>query len=145
MKERTSPCDWDTWYLRITQAVAVKSKDPSTQVGALLVRGQRPLSFGYNGFPRGVPDWEQRWERPQKYAFVVHAELNAIVNAQQSLAGATLYLTHRPCGACAKAIIQAGIVRVVVGPGQLVGDHDLDLAEALLGEGGVEVVHHAEG
>lgn len=119
---RRAPLSWDAWYLEIAKTVSTKSKDPSTKVGAVIVRDHRPLGFGYNGFPRGIADEEERWERPEKYEHVVHAELNAILNVQGSCEGATLYTTHFPCGECAKAIIQSGILRVVYGPGHMALD-----------------------
>lgn len=91
------------------------SKDPSTQVGAIILRPDRTCSsHGFNGFPRGVHDDPARYDdRTTKYALVVHAEANAIVTAREPLHGHTLYCTMSPCGECAKLIIQAGIIRVV--------------------------------
>lgn len=95
--------------------VASWSKDPSTQVGAVLVDSKRRvIGTGYNGFPRGVLDHPHRYaNRPLKYEMVVHAELNAILNATRELDDSTLYVTLSPCNECAKAIIQSGIKRVV--------------------------------
>ena len=97
-----------------------RSKDPSTQVGACIVDSEkRILSTGYNGFPHGCSDDDFPWNRDEslgetKYRFVVHAELNAILNASgKSLAGSTLYVGLFPCNECAKAIIQAGIKEVI--------------------------------
>lgn len=97
---------------------AMRSKDPNTQVGCCIVdKDKRILSTGYNGFPKGCSDDEYPWEREgeqTKYPFVVHAELNAILNAGgKSLSGATLYVALFPCNECAKAIIQSGIKEVV--------------------------------
>jgi dCMP deaminase len=92
------------------------SKDPSTKVGAVIVRPDRTIaSFGYNGFPRGVLDGPERYaDRAEKYPRVVHAELNAILNAREPLTGYTLFVTPlHPCASCAGAIIQSGIRRVV--------------------------------
>lgn len=115
-----APMPWWKYYLKIAEVVALRSKDPSTKVGALVVkshnRGPTQLSFGYNGFPRGVHDTDERWQRPKKYEFVLHAERNAILNASFNLVGATVYITHFPvCNECAKEIAQAGITRVVCG------------------------------
>lgn len=116
MKERQER--WDARFLEMAELVATWSKDPSTKVGAILVDpARRVTSTGYNGFPRGVDDsWERYADREQKYAMVVHAELNAILTAcsgGMDVMGCTLYVTRAPCAECAKSIIQAGIVRVV--------------------------------
>lgn len=111
---------WIRRYLHLAKIVASWSKDPSTQVGAVIVgdKGQI-ISQGYNGFPRGVLDHKRRYDdRPTKYKYVVHAEMNAILNALyngSSVVGATLYVHALPvCNECAKAIIQSGIRRVVM-------------------------------
>ncbi len=99
---------------------AMRSKDPSTQVGACIVdKDNRILSTGYNGFPSGCSDDEFPWERDggfcdTKYPFVVHAELNAILNARgKNLTGAKIYVALFPCNECAKAIIQSGIKEII--------------------------------
>ncbi len=111
---------WIFRYMRLAEQVATWSKDPSTKVGAIIVgnRGQI-ISQGYNGFPRGVKDLEERYQdRPTKYKYVVHAEMNAILNALyngSAVVGATLYVHALPvCNECAKAIIQSGIAHVVM-------------------------------
>ena len=99
---------------------AERSKDPNTRVGACIVDDQnRIISTGYNGFPQGCSDDEFPWNRDEaegetKYKFVVHAELNAILNTRgKSLAGSRLYVGLFPCNECAKAIIQSGIREVI--------------------------------
>jgi dCMP deaminase len=111
---------WTRRYLDIAGEVSKWSKDPSVKVGAVAVgtKGQI-LSQGYNGFPRGVKDTNNRYEdREQKYKYVVHGEMNAIYNACHtgaSLNGATLYVTGLPvCSECAKGIIQVGIEKVIM-------------------------------
>lgn len=95
------------------------SKDPSTQVGALLLAPQslQILSMGYNGFPRGINETiAERWERPTKYLYAEHAERNAIYNAARRgtpLEGAICVVTLFPCADCARALIQSGISRLV--------------------------------
>jgi dCMP deaminase len=108
----------DHGFLRDAFNAAKHSKDPSTQVGCVIIRPDRTkASEGFNGFPRGVKDLPARYEdRQVKYALVVHAEQNAIVTAREPLHGYTLYCTHYPCNECAKLIIQAGIKRVVSPP-----------------------------
>ena len=108
--------NWDEYFLKIAAVAASKSKDPSTQVGAVIVRPDRTIvSVGYNGFPRGVADTPERLnDRPTKYSLVVHAEMNAILSARESLNGYTLYtVPFMPCDRCFVHVIQAGIKRVV--------------------------------
>ena len=109
---------WDKRYLNLAKQVASWSKDPSRKIGAVIVgdAGQI-ISQGYNGFPRGIDDTEERLnDRETKYKFVVHAEMNAIYNAihnNASTVGASIYVTGLPvCRECAKAIIQVGIKNV---------------------------------
>jgi dCMP deaminase len=111
---------WTRRYLDIAKEVGTWSKDPSKQIGAVAVgdKGQI-LSQGYNGFPRGVKDTNDRYNnREEKYKYVVHGEMNCIYNACNSgvsLNGATLYVTGLPvCSECAKGIIQVGIKKVVM-------------------------------
>ena len=111
---------WIRRYFKIAEQVSTWSKDPSSKIGAIIVgdKGQI-ISQGYNGFPRGVDDSDERYnQREIKYKLVVHAEMNAILNALyngSSVDGATLYVHNLPvCHECAKAIIQAGISRVYI-------------------------------
>lgn len=107
--------DWDKRFLDLAEHVSSWSKDPSTKVGAVIVnQDKQVLSLGYNGFPRGVEDKEDRYnDRPTKYLFVAHAERNALDNAFSDTRGATLYTTLCPCNECSKSIIQKGIKTVV--------------------------------
>lgn len=119
--KRQDYISWDEYFMGVSLLAAQRSKDPSTQVGACIVDDtNRILSTGYNGFPYGCSDDEFPWEREAgsasatKYPFVVHAELNAILNANgKRLAGAKIYVDLFPCNECAKAIIQSGIREVV--------------------------------
>ena len=109
---------WDKRWLDIAGLVSTWSKDPSTQIAAIAVKDKRLIATGYNGFPRGIEDTDDRWNnREEKYKYVVHAEMNCIYNANyhhQSLKGATMYIVGLPvCHECAKGIIQAGVERVV--------------------------------
>ena len=102
--------------MRLADLVRGWSKDPSTQVGAVIVRPDKTIaSVGFNGFPRGVDDTPGRLtDRPTKYAMTLHAEANAIVSAREPVGGYTLYVSPlHPCSNCAALIIQAGISRVV--------------------------------
>lgn len=113
--DRKSPLDWDEYYLWLAVAAAVRSKDPSSHVGAVVVKGSSIVT-GYNGFPAGVDDSDDRWQRPNKYGFVVHAEANALSNARFSTNGSKIYITHcPPCNECTKLIIQHGVLEVICG------------------------------
>lgn len=116
--KRTDYISWDEYFMGVALLAAQRSKDPSTQVGACIVSQDNIiLSTGYNGLPNGCPDDEFPWEREgeaSKYPFVVHAELNAILNSGgRLLRGAKLYVALFPCNECAKAIIQSGIREVI--------------------------------
>ncbi len=107
---------WDRRFLGLAAHIATWSKDPSSQVGAVIVRPDRTIaSAGFNGFPRGMRDDPELYEdRGSKYSRVIHAEMNAIVHATEKLRGFTLYTwPYVPCDRCAVIIIQAGIERVV--------------------------------
>ena len=118
--KRNDYITWDEYFMGVAQLSALRSKDPSTQVGSCIVSSSHKiLSMGYNGFPSGCSDDDFPWAREgdtleTKYAFVTHSELNAILNYRGgSLEGAKLYVTLFPCNECAKAIIQAGIRTVI--------------------------------
>ncbi len=105
---------WDEYFMGIALLAAQRSKDPNTQVGACIVsKDNIIISTGYNGMPKGCSDDEYPWEREgsdTKYPYVVHAELNAILNANgRDLKDSRLYVTLFPCNECAKAIIQSGV------------------------------------
>lgn len=107
---------WDDRFLGLARFVASWSKDPSTQVGAVIVdRDKRVVSVGYNGFPKGVDDNPELYnDREYKYEHIVHGEVNAILFAGRDLSGHTLYtVPFMPCSRCAAMIIQTGIIRVV--------------------------------
>ena len=119
-EKRKNYISWDEYFMGVALLAAERSKDPNTQVGACIVDDQnRILSTGYNGFPQGCSDDEFPWAREgaegeTKYQFVVHAELNAILNSRgKNLSGSKLYVGLFPCNECAKAIIQAGVGEVV--------------------------------
>ena len=108
---------WDLRFLELAEHISGWSKDPSTQVGAVIThaRSKRVISMGFNGFPAGVEDTAERLgDRSTKYEMVVHAEQNALMFAGDRAEGATLYVHPLPpCARCAVMIIQAGIKRVV--------------------------------
>ncbi|KAB8031067.1 deoxycytidylate deaminase [Fluviispira multicolorata] len=105
---------WDDYFLGIAEAVSKRSHDGETQVGVVVIdENKRILATGYNGFPPGCDDKKLPNLRPDKYPFMVHAEINAIAASRQDLRNSALYCTYSPCRDCAKAIITAGIKRVV--------------------------------
>ena len=119
--KRMDYISWDEYFMGIAMLAAKRSKDPSTQVGACIVSPDNIIiSTGYNGMPKGCSDDEFPWERDgvaendTKYPFVVHAELNAILNANgRDLRGSRIYVALFPCNECAKAIIQSGVKEVL--------------------------------
>ena len=107
---------WDQRFIDLAKLVGSWSKDPSTQVGAVIVdKDNRIVSVGYNGFPKSVSDTQHRLlDREQKYDMMVHAEANALMFANKSVHGCVLYTwPFQPCSRCAGLIIQSGITRVV--------------------------------
>ena len=117
-----NPSSWDIHFVKLCEFISTKSKDPSTKVGAVVVGPENEIiSTGFNGFPRGVDENDPaRWERPDKYKWIIHAEANAALNAARigvSLRDTKIYMNYAPCPCtgCSGAIIQAGI-RTIVGP-----------------------------
>lgn len=135
---------WDSRFLALAEHIGSWSKDPSTQVGCVIVRPDRTIaSVGYNGLPRHVHDSPTRLnDRVTKYAMVVHAEPNAILAAREHLNGFTAYTyPFPPCSNCAAILIQAGIRRVVAPDAtaelRARWGASLDLAEEMLSEAAV--------
>ena len=117
--KRTDYISWDEYFMGISLLSGMRSKDPSTQVGACIVDSDnRIVSIGYNGFLNGCSDEDFPWEREgdflnTKYPYVVHAEQNAILNAcGKNLEGCSIYVNLFPCHDCARNIIQSGIKKV---------------------------------
>ena len=145
----TRKLSWDEYFLDIAATVSTKSKDTSTPVGAVIVgEDHQILSTGFNGFPRGVQDdpelVPERYERPMKYSYTVHAEPNSLLNAAMhgiALKGATMYIYgYPPCDRCAAAMRQAGIVRVVVRQVKPLAENwkeSCDIGKKVLAESGV--------
>lgn len=119
MGKRNDYISWDEYFMMVAKVSALRSKDPNTQVGACIVNNDKKIvSCGYNGAPIGFNDDNMPWDRDgdfinTKYAYVCHAELNAILNSNADLRGTTIYVDLFPCNECAKAIIQAGIKKVI--------------------------------
>lgn len=134
---------WFDYLMGFAEHAAIKSKD-STQVGAVLVGPEREIRLtAYNGPPRGVKDTEARRERPTKYLFASHAEANLVAFAAREgirTKGCTVYVTHMPCSACARTLIQAGISKVIVGPGSTsMPVEEFTAAETMFDEANVSV------
>ena len=142
--KRNEYITWDDYFMGVAVLAAQRSKDPSTQVGACIVdANNRIISTGYNGFPQGCSDDDFPWNRDEtkgdtKYPFVVHAELNAILNAAgKPLFGSRLYVALFPCNECAKAIIQAGVKEVIYLSDKYNGTPSVNASKRMLTAAGV--------
>lgn len=141
-KQSVERPSWENYFLNIAQAVSLRSHDGETQVGIVIVdENKRILATGYNGFPPGAEDSVLPNLRPDKYPFMVHAEINAIAASRQDLRNSTLYSTHSPCRECAKAIITAGVKKVIFNQAYKNDDHEF--VEKFLLSCGVQVSHLA--
>ena len=146
MDKRENTLTWDEYFMGLAHLSALRSKDPNTQVGAAIIdENHRVVSVGYNGFPKGCSDDEFPWSRSggvlnSKYAFVVHAELNAILNSPRSVSGCTIYVSLFPCNECAKAIIQAGIKRIVYESDKYADTETTIASKKMLQAAGIELV-----
>lgn len=142
----------DDMYMTMAFIASLRSKDPNTQVGAVIVSDQdRILSVGYNGFPNGISDDEFPWDREAKceeetkYPYVVHAEANAILNFRgdnRALQGATLYVTLFPCHECTKLVIQSGIKKIIYRSNKYSHTADFREAKKMLDAVGIECVQY---
>lgn len=146
MGKRENYISWDEYFMGVALLASKRSKDPNTQVGACIVDGRNIiLSTGYNGFPYGCSDDEYTWEREgedTKYKYVVHAELNAILNAQgRNLAGSRIYVDLFPCNECAKAIIQSGISEVIYLYDKYAQSAETIASKRMLKSAGVKLTH----
>ena len=142
--KRDDYISWDEYFMGVALLAAKRSKDPNTQVGACIVnKNKRILSTGYNGFPYGCSDDSFPWEREgddTKYKYVVHAELNAILNAGgKNLEGSRIYVDLFPCNECAKAIIQSGISEVVYLYDKYADTEDTIASKKMLNAAGVRL------
>ena len=138
---------WDNRFLQLAEHISKWSKDPSTKVGCVVVGPDREIrSTGFNGFPRGIDDSEERLtNRDLKYPLICHAEENAIMHAARiglSLKDCTAYVTWPPCTRCARSLIQAGISEVVIPSGLEIPDRwreDFELSMSLMKESGLNI------
>ena len=138
---------WDLRFIGLAQHISTWSKDPSTKVGCVVVGEDREIrSTGFNGFPRGINDDEERlMDREKKYPLICHAEENAIMHAARigvSLKDSTAYVTWPPCSRCARSLIQAGIREIVYPETGKIPDRwieDFTISDSMLNEAGVAV------
>lgn len=108
--------NWKEYFMTNAKLAAMRSQDPSTKVGCAIVNNNKLVSIGYNGFPRGSEfTWNKGEGLDNKYWYIVHAEANALINAENlnNLRGATVYVTLFPCNECAKLLVQAGVKKVI--------------------------------
>ena len=145
--QRKDHISWDVYYMAIGKLSAMRSKDPSTQVGACIVGSDnRILSIGYNGAPNGWEDDNFPWAREgesleTKYPYVVHAERNAILNyrgSRKDMEGARVYVDLFPCNECAKEIIQIGIKEVIYLSDKYAGTESIIASKRLFDKCGVK-------
>ena len=146
-KKREDYLSWDEFFMGVAKLAAGRSKDPNTQVGACIVnKDNRILSIGYNGTPNSFDDDAFPWNREgkskkeTKYAYVCHAELNAILNYQGSrtdFKDAKIYVDLFPCNECAKAIIQVGISEVVYLSDKYEGTEENEVSKYMFDKCGV--------
>ena len=144
--KRQTVLTWEEYFMSVAHLSALRSKDPNTQVGACIVNDDNIIvGMGYNGLPKGCSDDEFPWGNvgetlDTKYAFVVHAELNAILNAQgKSLVGSKLYVALFPCNECCKAIIQSGIKEIVYEDDKYAHTDSVKASKAMLKAAGVSL------
>ena len=143
--KREDYLSWDEYFMGIALLSSMRSKDPSTQVGACIVSEEnRIMTVGYNGMPKGCSDDDYPWERAgnvldTKYAFVCHAELNAILNYNGgSMKGSRCYVTLFPCNECAKALIQKGISEIIYMSDKYADSDSTKAAKKMLDSAGVK-------
>ncbi len=143
--KRENYLSWDEFFMGVALLAAQRSKDPSTQVGACIVnQDNKIISTGYNGAPRGYDDDScMCWERvgnflETKYAYVCHAELNAILNSPAIVKNCKIYVALFPCNECAKAIIQSGIKEIIYASDKYKDTDSVIASKKMLDECGVK-------
>ena len=141
--KRKNVINWDEYFMGLAHLSALRSKDPSTQVGAVIVSSSnKVVSIGYNGLPKGCSDDEYPWDREgntleTKYVYVVHAELNAILNSPMPVTECKIYVSLFPCNECAKAIIQSGIKEIVYEDDKYADTDHVKASKRMLNSAGV--------
>lgn len=149
MEKPRKVVDWDEYFISMCEIIAIRSKDPSTQHGAVIVDDHnRVLSTGYNGGCRKIDDNLIDWSRPNKYNFVIHAEENALwTSERKNLEGCTLYVTGPPCSKCMLRIAHSGISNVVYGSKSsfCVDESDWDLTKKISSLANIKMKGHKGG
>lgn len=138
---------WDEYFMALAMLVSMRSKDPSSKVGAVLIRDRRVIGTGYNGFPSGCDESRFGWSREitrdgwlnTKYPYVIHAEANALLNTVGPARGCELYVTMFPCNECAKLLIQGGVTKITYLEYKYRGQDAFVAAERLFQVTGVEI------
>ena len=145
MAKRSDYISWDEYFMGVAILAAQRSKDPNTQVGACIVSPENKIvGVGYNGLPWGCEDDQFPWAAREgdlydtKYPYVVHAELNAILNSISHLQGCTIYVSLFPCHECVKAIIQSGIKEIIYEDDKYNGTDSDRAAKRMLDAAGVK-------
>lgn len=135
---------WTEYFITIAQVCALRSKDPNTRVGTVIVnKNKEIIATGYNGLPWGCNDDNYPWENDKenwletKYPYVVHAEANAIIHARQNCSDFSLYTTLFPCCECAKLIIQSGIKEIYYSSDKHHGEKEVIAAKRMLKDAGI--------
>lgn len=140
---------WDYRFVRLAEEAGSWSKDPNRKVGCVLVNGKRDIFFGYNGFPESLSDDLTRLSDSEfKGKVIIHAEVNAVINAGRSgftTEGCSVYTTYHPCSACASILIQAGVKKVICPPpflGSLKRQSDFKIASDIMYEAKLKVLYY---
>lgn len=145
MKEKII-LNWDQYFMTLAKVSALRSKDPNTQVGTCIVNDKkRVVGLGYNGMPLGNDvdfPWSREGENESetKYSYVIHAEINTILNSTTPLFNTTLYTTLFPCSSCAKTIVQSGIKKVIYLNNFYEKTIDIQISKNILSISGVEII-----
>lgn len=140
---------WDQYFMSLAILVSLRSKDPSTKVGCVLVKNHKVVGTGYNGFPTGCDESQFTWERDidtcglldTKYPYVIHAEANALLNTTSSTQGASAYVTLFPCHECAKLLTQAGVSHVYYLSDKYHEEDTCVASRKILAAGGITYTH----
>jgi len=148
---KTDILNWDDYFMAIAKLCAMRSRDPQTQVGAVLVDELNHIvGTGYNGLPKNCDPNNFPWDREgdflnTKYAYICHSEINAIDNADKTrLRGSRIYTTLFPCNSCAKSIIQNGIVEVIYFSNKYYATNESIAARKLFGEAKIKTMAYVQ-
>ena len=137
---------WDDYYMRIAYMVSTRSIDPSTKHGCVIVdENYVPISFGYNGPPANIDDIQVPLTRPDKYAWMIHAEENAMYFAKNSLKDSIVYITGPPCSKCTRGLVQNKVGKIIYGDthAKCVDDIDLKHSKKMLELAKIPTIHHS--